>query len=156
MGTTTNGQICYGIAFEEDHEFPWDKEEYEYGINEWWKAVNGYNQPVEVYDEHGEYINGIGPDEKIFREYYDHKHDWEEKNPLPIELVNYCSLECPMYILTISASVITARRGYPTVLSGEEFDINAVDVNPIIDFCQEYNIEYDIDKFQWYLSSYWG
>lgn len=28
MGTTTNGQIGYGIVFDEDFEFPWDMEDY--------------------------------------------------------------------------------------------------------------------------------
>ncbi|KKM61996.1 hypothetical protein LCGC14_1526060, partial [marine sediment metagenome] len=28
MGVSTNGQICYGIMFDEDTEFPWDEDKY--------------------------------------------------------------------------------------------------------------------------------
>ena len=156
MGTTTNGQICYGLVFEEDHEFPWDMEDFDDGIDDWWKKVKGYKPPHEIYDEHGEYKDGVKPEESVFREYYDHRYDWEKKNPLPIKLVNYCSLDCPMYILAVPNSLITANRGYPTTLSKKEFELSHNEIQGLIDFCHEYNIECDISEITWHLSSFWG
>lgn len=126
------------------------------GIEYWWKSVKGYKAPYEIYDEHGEYKDGVKPEESVFREYYDHRHDWEEKNPLPVKLVNYCSLECPMYILAVPNSLITANRGCPTSLSKKEFELSNDEIQVLIDFCQDYNIECDISEMTWHLSSYCG
>ena len=39
MGISTDGQICFGVLFEEGYEFPWDCEEYAYDIYIWWDKI---------------------------------------------------------------------------------------------------------------------
>lgn len=49
MGVSTNAQICYGILFDEDFEFPWNGGEYGGGFDdliEWWEKTNTTPVPV--------------------------------------------------------------------------------------------------------------
>ena len=43
MGVSTDGQICFGIAFEECTEFPWDSEEYDGDIDAWWLSLSSFS-----------------------------------------------------------------------------------------------------------------
>lgn len=54
MSTSTDGQICFGVVFEEDYEFPWDDEN---NFEKWWQTVNGFKPSFEIYDDKGEYLN---------------------------------------------------------------------------------------------------
>ena len=157
MSTSTDGQICFGVLIEEDADFPWEDEEWDGDIEDWWlRGIHGYKPPFEMFDEYGEWIGGQRwPDEK--REvYYRVKREFREAHPLPIELVNYCSAEYPMYIIAIPESCLTANRGYP-----KEFGPNLVDRDVsnwcviLKHFCKAYGIEYKGDP-TWWLSSYWG
>ena len=48
VGTSTNGQLCYGTAFVEDFEFPWGDGEIEY----WWTyTVHGFKHSFELKDQ---------------------------------------------------------------------------------------------------------
>src|SRR5687768_12176248 len=108
MGTSTNGEISYGIAFDEDFEFPWDDDDGEGDLENWWLAVNGYKPPFEVYDENG-YIGGKRPSEEKLSEYFAAQRSFQAAHPLPVELVNVCSGEYPMYILAVKETVLTAN-----------------------------------------------
>jgi hypothetical protein len=49
MGISTDGSVCYGILFDEGFEFPWDDEENEGYIEDWWKNFNeDVECPVEI------------------------------------------------------------------------------------------------------------
>jgi len=159
MGVSTNGEISFGILFEEGFEFPWDEDEYDDGIYDWWKfEVLGYKRPFELYDEAGEYIDGIKPPKEKREEYYAHERQFEKDNPkCPITLVNYCSGGCPMYILAVSNLSVSCSRGYPTGFFPSELaELIASGEHTImlLEFCKRYGIETDA-KPGWWLSSYW-
>ena len=57
MGVSTNAILCFGISFDEDTIFPWGDGEDE--MKEWWLEVNGYQPPFELFDEHGDWLDGV-------------------------------------------------------------------------------------------------
>lgn len=152
MGTSTDGQICFGITFEDDFFFPWDAEEYDSDVEEWWKAVNGFVPIQGVWTEDGEKCEGVTSE--VFDAYYDHRREWEKQNPIPLVEVNYCSGEYPMYILATPSSVITANSGYVEIISPQDLIVDEKEKQALLDFCTKYGIEHD--EPQWSLSSYWG
>jgi hypothetical protein len=165
MGVSTNGVICYGIKFEEGQEFPWDAEPWEGAVQEWWRDVNGYKPPFELYDQHGNYhpsikvVPGRYPsdtkpeDESLTERYYAPQRAWDEAHPVPVELENYCSDDCPMYILSVPAIGTSAERGYPEAIKPHEFV--DPDPEPLLAFCRKYKIRGGT-KPKWWLCSYWG
>lgn len=157
MSTSTNGQICYGIYFDEGHEFPWDGEEWEGDIENWWLIESGWKWDKQnPFDEHGNYSTGLHEDHPLVNEYFDSRYAWKESHPCPIELVNYQSGECPAHIIALPESIITARRGYPEVIN-PAYQLNSTKemTDALTGFCAKYGIEHDTGP-QWYLSSYWG
>lgn len=165
MGQSTDGQICYGIAFPDGFSFPWDDHE------KWWREVNGYKHPFKLYnnDESG-YIGGVR-DEKKIDAYYDHQHAWDKEHPFPVELVNYCSGDCPMYILAVKETCKNNSRGYPEKFNPAELKVTEEQKQSLLDFCNKYLgekiSEHNNDEYisednkivlepEWYLTSYWG
>ena len=159
MGVSTNGQICYGFMFEEGYEFPWDTDvsEHDEGdIEAWWRGVNNYKNPLFYpFTVDGDYKPDVNKDDPRISEYFTHQGEWMIKNPVPVEEVNYCSGDCPMYILAIPSTVITNRRGTPLVISAMSFLVPEKERIAIIKFMEKYNIVYDNGP-DWFLSSYWG
>lgn len=157
MSTSTDGQISYGILFDEGYEFPWSTDEYEDDIDNWWREVNGYINPIDSpYTEDGAgYKPGYSSNHPQVDEYWRHPREWKEANPIPVELVNYQSGEVPAYILAVPSTVQTARRGYPEPFVPESLIVSGQDRQALIDFCAKYDIEMDTPP-SWYLSSYWG
>jgi hypothetical protein len=159
MGQSTNAEISFGILFEEEYKFPWN-EEHGGDIEEWWKDVAGYEPLFRVYDEQGEYLPGFSPEDPRVGEYFKHRLEWENNNPLPVELVNACSDSCPVHILAVPDSVFTVRRGYPAVISATE-TLDTIkfanELDKFMGFIKKYfPDELDVLKnMRWYLSSYW-
>jgi hypothetical protein len=153
VGTTTDGEINFGIVFEEGFEFPWSEED---GIDAWWREVNGYARPFELYDDKGGYLNGVKPDEDKLHEYYRHGNEWDAANPLPVAEVNYCSGNCPMYMLAVPGSNLTSNRGYPKAFDPAELKVAPEQVQSLLDFCERYGIKGEDMEPRWYLTSYWG
>lgn len=164
MGVSTNGQLCYGIPFPEGFEFPWGKNSEE----EWWREVNGYKPPFMLYGEDGDYLNGNKPPEALIDQYYKHQRDWEEANPLPIELVNYCSGDYPMYMIAVKGSMTNNSRGFAQAINPAELVVTDEQKQVLLDFIEkhmkekidehnedEYNDKVTLEP-QWYLSSYWS
>ncbi len=159
MGVSTDGQLSFGILFEENYFFPWDKHrlgEYSSGqgdIEEYWKKVNGFVNPAEdPFDEKGNYKTGFSSDHPGTKEWYSNEHDWRLNNPIPIEIVNYCSDDCPMIIL--ATKHISCGRGYPTVIDLDFLNINIEEERKkLFDFLSICGIE-TTEKAKWYLSSY--
>lgn len=163
MGVSTDGQMCFGILFDEDYQFPWDSDGWDGDYEDWWiKEVCQYEPPFKLYNEDGEYINGIKPAESKITEYFKHKRDFRKQYPIPVQLVNGCSANHPLYIIAVPSSIHTCSRGYPRAINTTDFQVNDKDIVTLIDFCEKYcSPRNDYDKFpemnpQWYLSSYWG
>lgn len=153
MGVSTDGIICYGIKFDEEYGFPWNDDDID--IEDWWRVVSGFAPSVEIYDEQGGYINGTRPDGSVIDRYYEELRKWDKENPLPVQEVNYCSGDYPLYILAIPGTVKRASRGFPEAFRPEELLFPEDARQALIDFCDKYSIDYE-DEPQWYLASYWG
>lgn len=169
MSTSTNGQICFGIPFEEGYSFPWDGrseyDEHESDPDEvdfdgdaelWWFC----QKSPDLYEQwqnnspyiNGEYKPGYSSDDPRISPWFDIKRDWLKTNPLPFEMVNYCSGDCPMYIFAVPSSVQSANRGYPEEIN--PLIVLLADVEKLKEFVKEWFGVTDEPK--WYLSSYWG
>lgn len=156
MGVSTDGQICYGIFYKDSEEnsdlFPWD----EYDIEGWWKKVNGYVNPCpDPFDELGNYKPGFNEKCPEVSAYFRHQREWEEANPVPVELVNCCSGDYPMWIVAVPTSCRVAYRGHPEGLDPASLVVSEEDKMFLIDFCEKH-IGPIPSEPQWWLSSYWG
>jgi hypothetical protein len=154
MGVSTDGEISYGILFEEGFKFPWDDDEYKGCVEEWWKSVNGYQNPhFDPLDSSGNYKPGVTRDDPRVGVYFEHSREWLKANPVPVELVNCCSGDCPIYILAMPGTTLKAWRGDPKAFSPQQ--LVAPPAKQLTDFCDKYGIETS-DEPKWWLSSYWG
>ncbi len=145
MSFSTDGHICFGIRFEEGHEFPWDDERYNCDIEEWWRSVRGFKPTKELFTENGEFIGGVEPPDSETNAYFDEMRAWHNAHPLPIELVNYCSGECEMFILAVPSSCKTAARGEPEMFEPCELTVTPEEIKALLDFCAEFGIKPDED-----------
>lgn len=161
MGISSDGQICYGIAFEEDYPFPWVDKKWEGNAESWWfKDVCGYKPLFEMFDKDGMWINGEEfPKEKI-SEYYADYDKFKAANPMPVEIEMYCSYDYPMYIVSVPGTTLSASRGYTEEFTPSEID--PVKAKAVIDFCEKYcksedeYCEFPKMKPGWLLSSMYG
>ena len=155
MGVSTNGQICFGVEFEEDYEFPWDAEEFGGDEDDWWLKVSGFKQSFKIYTEDGmDYLPEVTNEMK--KAYFQEERDFKEAHDsAPVELVNTCSGDYPMYILAIPCTIFSASRGYPVAFELRDLEVNIGDVIALEKFCNEYNLE-GLGKAKWFLSSYMG
>lgn len=152
MGVTTNGQICFGILLEEGAELPWDDAE----VQEWWRKVRGFKNPHEdPFDGAGDYKPGFSYKDPRITTYYDAQAAWDKTNPAPVELVNCCSGDYPIWIIAHPGTVTTANRGFPTALSENALVLPPASAEVLAAFCTQYGIEFE-GEARWYLSSYWG
>ena len=156
MGVSTDGQLCYGILIEEGFEFPWEQERWDYDIEDWWVyGICGYTNPIELYDAHGEYLNGREPTKEEIDLYYNSRRAFSKEHPVPIKLVNYCSGDYPMWILATPGSCMVANRGYPKPFEPEALSIEPTEEKALLQFCIDHKMPIN-DGPQWWLSSYWG
>ena len=154
MGVSTDGQLSFGVAFDEGHEFPWDDEKYDGEIEDWWKGVNGYSCPVEdPFTPEGQYKPGFNRDSPEVDAFFKHSRDWFEENPIPVEVVNYCSGDCPMYLLAVKH--IECSRGYPQEIEPSFLEVSEEEQGRLQGFLDRFEIKDGIGP-KWWLTSYWG
>lgn len=149
MGVSTDGELNFGIIFEEDTEFPWEK----YDFDDWWMNECGWEPPFELYDSDGEYIDGVRPPEEKIGEYFRAMREFESKNPAPIRLINYCSSKFPMWMIAVGQGH-RASRGYPQRINPDELIVYPEEIEMLKDFCEKYIGEFSDPG--WYLTSYYG
>lgn len=152
MGVSTNGQICYGVLFEDGYAMPWD--ESRHTESEWYyRLFPDYPTADELYTEEGNLKEGVTQEELITRltqrrAYRDKKED------LPFEAVNVCSCDYPMYILAVPGTTKSAARGYLEVLDFNDLQPDPVALDKFLSFMSEHFPDIDV-KLEWYLSSLW-
>lgn len=151
MGISSDGQISYGIAFEEETEFPWGEHE----IEEWWRELKGYKPSVQLYDSEGQYLNGKQPSNEEIKAYYNEQRAWEAANPLPVQLVLHCSYDYAMHILAVPGTFKSASRGHPEELDPAMFTVSQEQRDGLMAFCREHGIESPGEP-RWWLSSLYG
>lgn len=139
MGQSTDGELWYGVVFEDGYEFPWDAESFDGDIKDWWRAEQGFDS-TRGYPAAG---------------WLEYQNQFDAERPCPVEVVNYCSGEYPMYALAVTGTLQTASRGYPKLIEG--LGISDGEIQPLRDFLVKYELKPEPDKPEgWYLSSYWG
>lgn len=152
MGTSTNAMICYGIALDDEMELPWEAA-IDSDIEEWWRTLNGYIPPFELFTPEGEYIGGVEPSRERNDVYFAARRAFDAAHPLPIELEMHCSGDYPMWIVAARGTVKTAYRGSP-----EAFDPQALVCAPdaevaLREFCAKHLGVTDDPR--WLLYSLW-
>jgi len=161
MGISSDGQLCYGIAFEEDYNFPWLDEEWDSDYEEWWfSGICGYKPPFELYDERGKFIKGERPPQEKMDEYYEDIGKFRKLNPMPVEIIGFCSYDYTMYIIAAPETYTNVRRGYVEEVG--TYKVEPEKKNAVISFCEKYcKTEDEYDNFPemkpcWLLSSMYG
>jgi len=133
MGMDVDANISYGIVCEEDKEFPWDREKE--SMENWWCRVNGCATPIN----------------------WETRREFLKKNPLPFELVNYCSGDHFTYILAIPGTMLWTSWGHPAEI-GEHMN-TPIDRDSKISFWKLINKhlpELNDEKLTWYLSAFYS
>ncbi len=99
MGMSLTVKVCCGVNMgtEEDWEPPWDACNED--ITDWWRKVNGYKPPFQLWDENGNYVEG--KTEADYTPYSEHERQWDKQHPCPIEVVHYGVESYTGYIFTI-------------------------------------------------------
>ncbi len=156
MGQSTDGQICFGVAFEEDFEFPWSEEKFDSDIETWWREVGDFEPTFYPYTDGGEYKPGVVEADPRVNQYYNERDRWDKKNPkIPVEEINTCHGDYPMWILAVPGTGQSASRGCPEKFDPTKLVVDPVKFKKFAEFLKKYNIECE-DEPSWYLSSYWG
>jgi hypothetical protein len=151
MSTSTDGQLSYGVLFDQGFRFPWDTKDGHGSLNDWWLEVKGFKPTYYPYTEEGDHKEDAT--ELLISEYYNQKAAWKKATPLPVFLINYCSCDYPMYIL--ASKHIECSRGYPEEINIDFLQDTQEAHAKLIQFLEEFGIEHE-DKPRWLLSSYWG
>jgi len=155
MGTSTDGQICYGVHVGDT--LPWDDGEDEdpYDVEGWWRKFWGFKPSFELFTPEGDWIDGVAAPQEQRDAYNEETRDWDKAHPLPFELVNACSGDCPEWIIALPGTLKSASRGYPEKIS--EGTISLVHKDAALERYRVFLAEFEVEgEPSWYLSSYWG
>lgn len=156
MGVSTDGIIGYGVILEEGTPSPFGDEWYEDALEDWWRMENGYKDIHEPYNDEGGYAEGWSKGDERFTEYFDHRREWLKSNPLPVQPVNYCSGDYPMWMLAVPGTVVECSRGCPTRINPTGSNgVIKESLDPYLEFIDKYLDEYKSGT-GWYLMSYYG
>jgi alpha-L-arabinofuranosidase len=136
MGLSTDGILFWGIAIPEDDEngdaikLPWVSED------------------EDNYDDFDDWLckeNNIEGDYEIRSAFV---------KSFPVELVQHCSLDYPMYALAVRGTVTTAYRG--SVEDITLYQPTTKQVTDLVTFLQKYHLPCDLAKMGWKLVSNMG
>ena len=157
MGISSDGQLNYGICFDEEFGFPWNINDDEDDIELWWENVLGFKHTLpSPFDENGNWKKGV-EDRKAFYEWNGERDDFMKANPIPIEMHMHCSYDYPMYIMTLPKTGFYNSRGDATEIKLHELNNfhSEIAIATIKEFCKKYEIESEF-KFSWWLTSLYG
>ena len=153
MGVSTDGIICFGVHVGE--ELPEAMDGLGGDEEEWWLSHNSYNPPFEMFTEDGDWIGGKKWSDEKVSEYYDHRRAWLKQNPIPFEMINCCSDDCPDWIIAVHGASVWCHRGYPKEIRkhtvSEEGHEDAIKM--LKAFLEEIGCD---GELKWWLASYWG
>lgn len=152
MGVSTNGCLAYGVCFEDGYEFPWDAERFNGDIEDWWRTVNGFEDPIHNVD--GNWIGGVKPSQDEYDKFFAYQRTFDSEHPCPVSVENFCSGEYPMWLLAVPSSCHGASRGEPQMIDTWP-TVTDDEVNALREFLVKYELESDSAE-GWWLYSYWG
>lgn len=127
------------------------------GIADWWYLDGlSFKPSVEIYaGTKTGYVGDVRPTQEVVDAYWKEFGAFQKANPLPVELVNYCSYDHPAYILAVRGSVRTALRGDPTDFEPKNLSVSTWERDTLLNFCVDHGIENEAEP-TWLLSSCWG
>lgn len=155
MGISTDGMIGFGVECEEGTAFPWDEDEWEGDVEDWWRSAGGYEPLYGEPFADGGYAPGWSSGDPRLSEHFDHQRQWEADNPMPVRVDNYCSDGYPMYALVVPSSYRICHRGYPTQFSPGDLVVTKAETDALAAFVEEHSIETSGEP-GWMLMSYYG
>jgi len=150
MGIDSDAYLAYGVDFGEEGEFPWEGEEYNGDIEDWWREIKGFSPSVVpdwLADDSLER-------QAVVKQYFDERKSFDEANPLPVDVIGHCSDDYMMTILAVKGTEKRADRGDPVEIAQSDM-FPEPNAQKMIDFCKEYGIELPSEP-TWLLFSYMG
>ncbi len=131
MSIDIYGQICYGVMLER-MKFPWDKEEFNHYISNWW------------FDS---VLKSSPPDNLSTDDLY----SFISSNQPPIKIVSYAGAGFDLYILAIPSTVRDCTTGRPVDLDFNKLTYTPEERYNLLHFI-ETHITKDYSLPQWWLS----
>lgn len=161
MSMNARTQIVYGIEFPEDYQFPWDVRD---SIEDWWVYdVMEYKNPVELYTEEGDYLNGTEPTNEQRKLYYDSKREFFNEHPCPVKLEYFGSYQSSQIIVSVKDVGIMAGSWQPSPINESGLKISDEKIKALKYFIKEhctplndYDEMPDSNEAGWLLSCYYG
>lgn len=149
MSISINGNLCYGVLFDSSFHFPWKSPG---ELEDWWQKVQGFKPRFYPFDNKGDYLEGLNRYSSDVSIYFDEVCEWERKNPVPIEMVNYYSGDCPMYIITTPVAAFSSSGGNPISIDPQALLFLEQKTRLVLlQFFNRFEIECESEP-SWYLS----
>lgn len=154
--------IGFGFAFAAGTKFPWDAEPFQRDIEFWWRSVNGFkdlHEPLSVPSNDRKDWDGRDP--KIVDEVFEHRRQFHEINPIPIELKPFGDLDChdddaQFAIVVPGIGCDCLDEDDPELFdpSAEKFILHVGNLHPFYEFLERYGIQ-PKDKPSWMVCCYY-
>lgn len=153
MGQGTDGQLYYGVVFEEGFEFPWSGDEFDDDIEQWWGSDQDFGE--NPFTPQGSYKEGWSGGDPRTKAYFAKRRAWLAENPPPFQEVNVCSDSYPIYMLALPGYGGKASRGCPEKVPPEDLFVPSSDIDQFKAALTKLGIKFKAEDLGWYLSSYW-
>jgi hypothetical protein len=156
VGVSTDAIICYGIPVKEDVKLPWNDDNGQGDIEDWWLyTAMKFCHTFDPYDKEGNRLEGTTDD--MISAYHAEADKFLEDHPCPVELIWHCSYDYPMFIIALPGSLVTSCRGDvtkidPDMIAKAPFYQGTAALH---DFIYTHKIPTD-GKIGWHLVSMWG
>ncbi len=155
MGQDAEAKIVFGIDFGGSDDFPWDRK-FDGDIEDWWRSINNYVGLESPFDSSGNYKPGIKSYDKVVDDYFNERRQWLKDNPIPIEMVRYCSYDYPAYVMSVASETYRADWSDPAEVDPAELmKDQSENAKIILDFCEKYGIEVPSQP-RWLLVAFFG
>lgn len=153
MGIFAEGFICLGWKLESELPASCTGS---FDFKKFWLDAKGFSPSVQLFDEVGNFLNGVQPSAKEEEAYYAERDAFLDAHPVEVDLLNAGSGDDPVWILAIPTCTISVHPGSPKVIDPEGF------VMPAYEAMQR--IEKDLRDIgltispgpKWFLASYFS
>jgi hypothetical protein len=152
MGMDASATISFGMEFEEDFEFPWEDQD----IDDWWIKELGFEPSKEVFDENGNYNEGMT--KKDSDDYFKEIGEFLENHPCPIIDIRCGSYDNHSTVIAIPSSCIYGDwESGVNIDTLEDFILDNENLNSYYEFMNKYFLdEFMNQKPRWILTCFWG
>ena len=154
MGVSAQAIIGFGILCDLETVVPWNAAEFDGHLGNWWRSVNGFKDIIEPYTPDGQYAEGFSSGDPRLRQYYDHRNQWLEDNPLPIHVTD-CIDDDMDYAIVLPESVFGCWDDKPKSFDPTSLVVTLEQVELLKEFLAKYEIKYEGEP-QWFLITHFG